>query len=221
LIDQPTSSSASASSALRQLVANRNQRYDYRLAWVGSDDAITHLGTGLHKVPLARLQEVFLTVPAAVGRPNQVMLQEVIRILGPFPNVRNTLQGSCRYETVARSSSSISSTASDSDSASTNTMTKWTIAWESMVDGTGKELLAGKAENVKRVDLDVYFADPAVLVAAVPPASDDNSNKKQKNAAVAAASTTEMDPLRDNGKNLLVFVREPDLDTKLEVLRVA
>ena len=32
------------------------KRRDYRMIWAGSDEAICHLGTGLHKVPLARLQ---------------------------------------------------------------------------------------------------------------------------------------------------------------------
>ena len=32
----------------------------YQLAWVGSDSAICQIGTSLHKVPLAQLQEVYL-----------------------------------------------------------------------------------------------------------------------------------------------------------------
>lgn len=62
------------------------KEYNYRLAWVGSDDALCHVGTGSHKVPLARMQEVFLTCQGK-GR---VEILEVISILGPFPNVRNT-----------------------------------------------------------------------------------------------------------------------------------
>ena len=67
---------------------------DYTLAWVGSDDAICHVGTGLHKVPLARLQDIFLTVGNVGVTNNAWRMMEVIRILGPFPNVRNTLLGS-------------------------------------------------------------------------------------------------------------------------------
>lgn len=69
---------------LRLLTAGKE--YNYRLAWVGSDDALCHVGTGSHKVPLARMQEVFLTCQGK-GR---VEIFEVISILGPFPNVRNT-----------------------------------------------------------------------------------------------------------------------------------
>ena len=57
------------------------RRPAYRLAWVGSDAAICHVGTSLHKVPLARLQEMYLLL--GYGKWE---LLEVIRILGPFPN---------------------------------------------------------------------------------------------------------------------------------------
>jgi hypothetical protein len=63
---------------------------------VGSEDAISHIGTGLHKVPLARLQEVFLsalgTTTAKKSNKNTHELSEVILLLGPFPNVKRTLQ---------------------------------------------------------------------------------------------------------------------------------
>jgi hypothetical protein len=168
-------SQQASSSPLTQLIGT-NQRRDYRLAWVGSDDSVTHIGTGLHKVPLARLQEVFLSFP---GR-NRVLLQEVIRILGPFPNIRNTLSGSSR-------------------SSTRDGVTEWNVQWESMVDGTGKELLAGKEENIKLVPLRVYYSDEMVIVASRP--CDD--------------------PWQGNGENVLLFLREDDLENKLEALRVA
>lgn len=145
---------------------------NYRLAWVGSDDAICHLGTGLHKVPLARLQELFLTV----GR-NRLTCLEVVRIIGPFPNVKNTLIGTPSLK---------------GDDLK--------ICYTSMIDGTGKEILAGKEENKRIVDLKVLFGSRDALLCRVP---------------------GEEDAFRDEGKDLLVFVRENDLDTKLETLRVA
>ena len=65
---------------------------------MGSDVAICHVGTGLHKVPLARLQEVFLS---CLGR-NRLEVLEVIRILGPFPNVKNVLQGAAKVGSGSR-----------------------------------------------------------------------------------------------------------------------
>jgi hypothetical protein len=177
---------------LRQLAVGSASR-DYRLAWVGSDDAVTYLGTGLHKVPLARLQEVFLTMQ---GR-GRVQVQEVIRILGPFPTVKNVLQGSCKVDKL-------------SDDASA-----WSLTWDSMVDGTGKELLAGKKENVRTVDLQVYYCDSSVLVAVVPPPSSEDGG------SAVDARTLRTDPLEQDGAHIMVFVREEDLDGKLESLRVA
>ena len=161
-------------------------RQDFRLAWVGSDEAVCHVGTGLHKVPLARLQEVFLSF---CGR-NRVEIQEVIRILGPFPNVKNMLQGQSSFTRDLESD-----------------VVQWRLTWDSMVDGTGKEILAGKDENIQRVDLQVYFSSPTVLIAVVPPDAD--------NYAVKRA-----DPLEDQGQHVLVFVREDNLNEQLETLRV-
>lgn len=176
LLDLPTGN-------FKQLMASA-QRQDFRLAWVGSDDAVSHVGTGLHKVPLARLQEVFLSF---CGR-NQVEIQEVIRVLGPFPNVKNTLSGQGQFD---RQDDAV----------------EWRLTWDSLVDGTGNEILAGKDENVSRVDLQVYFSSPSVVVAVVPPQKDDIAIRRA-------------DPLENNGQHMLVFVRENDLSEQLSKLRV-
>ena len=167
---------------LRPLVAGA-KRQNYRLAWVGSDDAVCHVGTGLHKVPLARLQEVFLS---CLGR-NRIELLEVIRILGPFPNVKNILQGNSKVASYGED------------------IEEWKITMDSMVDGTGKEILAGTDDNIRRVGLQVYFSDERAIVAVVPASEGDGRRA---------------DPLEENGKHVLVFVRESALEDKLESLRV-
>lgn len=48
-------------SSMKNLCAGTKRR-DYRMIWAGSDDAICHVGTGLHKVPLARLQVRLQTI---------------------------------------------------------------------------------------------------------------------------------------------------------------
>merc|ERR1712157_669780 len=141
---------------------NGKEEKNYRLLWVGSDDSICHVGTSLHNVPLARLQEIFLTLTN-----RNVELYEVIRILGPFPNVKNTLRG---------------------------TVSKSKFTYTSMIDGTGKEILA---DEDKQVPLDILLATDNVLIWRVP-------NKDS-----------------EDGKDLLVFLREFDMDTRLEALRVA
>lgn len=168
---------------LRLLTASGNQQYNYRLAWVGSDEALCHVGTGLHNVPLARMQEVFLTCQGK-GR---IQVLEVISILGPFPNVRNTLQGDSKVSRVG------------------DDVQEWEITYDSMIDGTGKEILAGTDDNIRRVKLQVYFADPNAILAVVPPES----------------GAARDDPLQDDGVNALLFLREDDLDAKLDMMRVS
>ncbi len=163
----------------------------FRLAWVGSDDAICHIGTSLHKVPLARLQEIYLLLGY-----NRWELLEVIRILGPFPNVRNTLRGDIKLEKKR---------AGDKREG-----VRLTISYNSMVDGTGKEILAGKEDNVKYVKLDVWFASEKAIVCTVP-AQD-----------VEGTEVDDADPFaNENGESILLFVAEENLDEQLEKLRAA
>jgi hypothetical protein len=191
--------------------------YDYRLAWVGSDDAICHVGTSIHKVPLARLQEVFLSFP---GRNNRVQLQEVIRVIGPFPNVRNNLQGQSKSKIISDNTDNI-------DNNKDTNLQEWTITWDSMIDGTGKELMAGTEKNARIVQLQVHVSSPEVIIAVVPPSSlankkiDSNSSSNGPTAKQQSAPVWRTDPLQDNGRHVLVFVREDDLLDKLESLRVA
>ena len=84
-------------------------------------------------------------------------------------------------------------------------MAEWEIVMDSMVDGTGKEILAGTDDNIRRVKLQVYFADPNAILAVVPPES----------------GGLREDPLEDDGVNVLLFVREDDLEAKLDTLRVS
>lgn len=155
-------------------IAGGQTRRNFKMAWVGSDDTICHVGTGLHNVPLARLQEVFLTIGQS-----RVELYEVISIIGPFPNVKNTLKG---------------------DAISTSSGKTLKITYDTMIDGAGKELLAGKEDNVRKVDLDVLFANSRAILAKVPGADE---------------------PMKDDGKDLLLFLVENDLDLRLESLRVS
>lgn len=179
---------SSSTSSLKALSTGKRS-INYRLAWVGGDDPICHLGTGLHKVPLARLQEVFLRLQ---GR-SDLEMYEVISVLGPFPNVRNTLYGKCKVPKV----SGIKAASNNDDSFS-----PWSIEWQSMIDGTGKEILPGNDKRI--VNLDVHYADSSAIVAVMP-----QEDGKQR-----------IDPLESNGANVLLFVREDEMDEKLEALRV-
>ena len=135
----------------------------------------------IHEQFQARLQEMYLLLGY-----NRWELLEVIRILGPFPNVRNTLKGDVKLSKLPGEREGV----------------RTSISYTSMIDGTGKEILAGKEDNVKNVGLDVWFTNDEALVCAVP--SEDGS-----------------DPLASDGTNILYFVKEENLDEELEKLRAA
>ncbi|CAM9179809.1 unnamed protein product, partial [Hapterophycus canaliculatus] len=90
---------------------------DWRLVFASDDDVISVVGTGLHKLPLTRMQDFFLTLSGGSTTVRQIVAIEVLRVIGPFPNLRNTLSGDCK------------STGTDS----------LNIRYTSMIDGTGKE----------------------------------------------------------------------------------
>eukprot|EP00970_Alexandrium_tamarense_P000684 scaffold75_cov184-Alexandrium_tamarense.AAC.2 len=177
----------------------------YRLQWAGSDNSICHIGTSLHKVPLARLQEIYLCLGY-----NRWELLEVIRILGPFPNVRNTLKGDVKLEKKRGGFGGggvVGAAAVNSGTGREGV--RLTIAYNSMIDGTGKEILAGKADNVKYVMLDVWFANEKAIVCTVVPSVDDDDGEGG-------------DPLMSgNGEKVLLFVAEENLEEELEKLRAA
>ena len=180
-----------ANTNLRQLIAG-STRHDYRLTWVGSDSAVCHMGTGLHNVPLARLQEVFLS---CIGKSRMELL-EVIRIIGPFPNVRNTLEGACKIGKRGL--------VYGENSGVEKTVSQLGITYDSMIDGTGKQITAGMDDNVRKLDVHIAFCDENVIVAVVP----------SENGSVRE------DPFENNGANILFFAKEEELDLKLEALRV-
>ena len=218
---QPRSSSPPSSSSriLQRFVNNvEDDEISYRLLWVGSDATISAFGTGLHKVPLARLQEVFLSIrlppsnrkSKANTSQNRFRLTttEVIRILGPFPNIKNTLQGICTV--------SASPTSSESNNVEQSGAELWDVTWDSMIDGTGKELIGRDNEDVRHVpSLHMLYGDEQIIVASIHQTdqgttrtvSIDTMDEKQTITTPAAES-------------LLLFVREMEMEEKLTALRV-
>lgn len=200
LIDSQSQPISALKSILSKKPGKDEPQPNYRLAWAGSDKAICHIGTALHKVPLARLQEIFLCLGY-----NRWELLEVIRILGPFPNVRNALKGDVKV--MKTKGSGFSGGAVPSSDESGREAVRMNIAYNSMIDGTGKEILAGKATNVKYVDLDIWFANEKAIVCTTVNEDLDDANA---------------DPLMSgSGEKVLLFVSEDNLDESLEKLRAA
>lgn len=153
---------------------------DYRLLWVATDAHVCGVGSALHPtVPLARLQEVFLTL-----HRNRWQWVEVLRILGPFPNVKNTLLGGLVVRKKSKSAPQ---------------QQQHTIAWDSMVDGTGRERLPEPGET-KEATVTVAYADASLIV--------------------LEHTISEPEETEPPAGGYLVFVREEEMESKLDQLRV-
>jgi len=122
---------------------------------------------------------------------SRIEMYEVIRILGPFPNVKNTLKGDV-------------TTLKPNDSSQSTLR----VSYDSMIDGTGKEILSGKEENVRTVELKTRFASEDIIICQTPSTADEENEN------------TYEDGFGLNGSNLLVFALEEDMDIKMEALRV-
>eukprot|EP00629_Pelagomonadales_sp_RCC1024_P003363 CAMPEP_0119269638 /NCGR_PEP_ID=MMETSP1329-20130426/6968_1 /TAXON_ID=114041 /ORGANISM="Genus nov. species nov., Strain RCC1024" /LENGTH=266 /DNA_ID=CAMNT_0007269639 /DNA_START=205 /DNA_END=1001 /DNA_ORIENTATION=+ len=92
---------------------------DWKLVWARSDEGVGAIGTGLHRVPLANLEDIFLSIDA-----RRVTTTEVIRVLGPFPNVKNLLFGACKVKP-----------------------SRLEFSYDRIIDGTGKELTNSQARD--------------------------------------------------------------------------
>jgi len=119
---------------------------------------------------------------------------EVIRILGPFPNVRNTLLGQ------------VTQFRKGGDDGSVNAGIQ--IRYDSIVDGIGKEVNAGTEEDKREFNLNILYADEELIIGVVPSESD--------NSGISGIPGCGKD-----GTNLLIFLKENELEEKLEEMRVA
>lgn len=115
---------------------------DWRLVFVSNDAMLGTLGTNLHKLPLTRMEDLFVSFKKNKAQGRTIETIEVLRVLGPFPNLRNTLYGT--YE--AQSPNSL------------------TIKYSSFVDGTGKEITSGTAATDQAVSIKVVFVGSELLI---------------------------------------------------------
>jgi len=203
-----------ASSSFRSILSPQNVK-GFSLGWAGSDEAICRIGTGLHNVPLARLQEMYLTLDGdgerfdgGVSAARVWKIYEVIRIIGPFPNVRNTLRGEITDISKYRSSNRNSGYKYEGGGVVS-------IAYDSLVDGVGKEVLAGTDANIRKVNVMVLYADESALVFCALPNDENRDNIQGKEYL-----NDTMSLLGPKGENILLFLGVDNVDEKLERLRV-
>jgi len=65
--------------ATMRTISSSKLEQAYKILWAGSDAAVCFLGTGLHNVPLAKLDELFMLFVKS-----NVEILEVIRLIGKF-----------------------------------------------------------------------------------------------------------------------------------------
>ena len=89
------------------------------------------------------------------------------------------------------------------------------MLYDSMMDGLGKEIDAGTENNLRSVELDIVYASDKALVCVVPTptSSDDNDDDNDDDTNVKNG-------FGKDGKNVLLFPNEDELDLRLEELRL-
>lgn len=166
---------------------------DWKLAFVSSEQGFSLIGTGLHKVFGTRMEELFVTFS---GRRKARLIEttEVLRVIGPFPNVKNVLSGTIAFKEAGGGAAAI---------AAETGASLLTLTYSSMIEGTGR-VLDGK-ENERVAAFWVRHLDERALVLEAAKAS--GSGKYDGASDIAAGE-------------LLVFEKEPDLAAEFVRLRI-
>ena len=110
---------------------------DWKLVWASSDDAVCSIGSGLHTLPLTLLEDIFVSFSGGA-----VETAEVLRVMGPFPNVRNTLAGKFNFPGGGAMS----------------------LSYDKMVDGNGGVIKAPDGASTRRVDLRSCFGVSGAMI---------------------------------------------------------
>lgn len=113
---------------------------DWKLVFVDSAEAIHQVGSGLGKLPGSSIEDLF----ASLDAKGTVKIQEIVRVVGPFPNVRNELSGAWEYKEKAAGFTG------DSVSAP-----RLECVYTEMVDGRNKKTTVDQGFKQKSVQLDV------------------------------------------------------------------
>lgn len=122
---------------------------DWKLVFVDSAEAIYQVGSGLGKLPGSSIEDLF----ASFDVKGEVRIQEVVRVVGPFPTVRNLLSGTWEYQDK--------SAGFTGDSVSEPRLA---CAYTEMVDGRNMRTTTSTGFKEKNVELDVRYVDADVLV---------------------------------------------------------
>jgi len=122
---------------------------DWKLTFVNKADPMHEIGTGLGKLPGTSILDMFITCE----KSGKVKVQEICRVVGPFPNIKNELQGTWDYKTA---SSGFKEGVSSSD--------KLVFSYNMLIDGRDKVTTAETGFKVRSVDINVRYIDQDVMI---------------------------------------------------------
>lgn len=116
----------------------------WALRWVPNVQALDIIGTGLHAMRGTTFEDLFISF--GTEKTKKVEANEVLRVFGPFPSVRNVLSGTYSYDAAKNG--------------------RLRIVFSEMVDGLGSRIVAKDGSSERVIDLNVRYAGPQVLIAA-------------------------------------------------------
>jgi len=123
---------------------------DWKLVFVDTAEAIAQVGSALGQLPGSSIVDLF----ASFNVKGEVAIQEVVRVAGPFPTVRNLLSGTWEYKDKA-----------SGFTGDTLSEPRLQCTYTEMVDGRNKKTTIETGFKQKTVQLDVRYVDSDVLVA--------------------------------------------------------
>jgi hypothetical protein len=116
----------------------------WQLRWVPNAGVLDAVGTGLHNVAGTSFEDFFLSI--GTEKSSKCEVNEVLRVFGPFPSVRNVLSGSYAFDPVKG---------------------RLRLKYTEMMDGLGKQLKAKDGSSTRVVELEVRYAGEQALIAAI------------------------------------------------------
>ena len=117
---------------------------DWRLLYVNEAETLHKFGTGLGKLPGTTIMDAW----AAFSADGRVTVHEVCRVVGPFPNIRNTLEGTWELRGKAATGFGAGAVAAGATVASDRGLC---LAYDRLTDGRGKTTTADTGFRTREV----------------------------------------------------------------------
>mmetsp|Transcript_27489 Transcript_27489/g.67862 ORF Transcript_27489/g.67862 Transcript_27489/m.67862 type:complete len:330 (-) Transcript_27489:292-1281(-) len=124
---------------------------DWKLAYTDSATTLNNFGTGLGSLPGTAIKEMFASFQA----DSKITVREICRVLGPFPNIRNQLDGTWTINSKG---------AAGFTGDSSQKMEGLVLRYEQLTDGRDKVTTASTGFKVKNIACEVGFVNEEILV---------------------------------------------------------